>query len=141
MPYDTPFYALSPQAVRFIHDPDWDIDTSYIDGLALLHDMLIGFGSEPRPAMFDDLNQLSQLLAEAGRELDVRFRQLHKPEAAEALENFSFNRTTATDLRQEFFAPSRNVSLFNLRTLADAFLDDLLDQYAILRYPDKFLQP
>lgn len=124
MAYNDPFAFLNPGEVRYLADSDHRRDREiYIDCLALIHDLLTGLGTTPSEPMFDDKevgrNYRGAVQAFAGQAQDVRF-------------NVEVNFKTGKALH-DGATKFHNVPAFVYRTLVDKFIDDLLEQYRVIR--------
>jgi hypothetical protein len=141
MAFDTPFKLLSQQEVERLALADGTAArAAFIDCLALLHDILASFGSEPQNPV---------LVKYDHRNKEFRFARADKMlrECIEGVGGFdttcrnalSENFDTASSLRDEFTASTRQVTSYEARQLVDEYLNQLINQYLRLRYPTAVL--
>jgi hypothetical protein len=126
MAFDKPFEFLKVEQVRYLIDSDNKRDREiYVDCLAFMHDLLSNLGTTPDQPRFDT--------REIRRSYKRALEDFGKP-AQDIRLNVEVNFKIGTDLHNEITV-NHNVSNYVSRTLADKFVDDLLEQYRVIRYP------
>jgi hypothetical protein len=139
--FDTPFKSLSQQEVERLTLADGAMArTAFIDCLALLHDILVSFGSEPQNPVLVKYDRRSNEFTFAAADKGLR-TSVERVEqfAADMSNTLNENFGTARDLRDEFTASTRQVTSYVARRLVDDYLDQLLKQYLKLRKPSAVL--
>ncbi|MFL6214212.1 MAG: hypothetical protein ACJ74J_10025 [Blastocatellia bacterium] len=127
--FQKPFVYLPDEEIYSLANPQHIAPRRiYLDCLSLLNDMLVEFCSTPsQPQLgFQDIRKL---LIDYLNMLVILRPSLH--------ENLISNKEIAFDLREEFSRPTRTVTSYQAHLYVDRYIDDLLKQYRLLRYPPK----
>lgn len=131
MPYDTPFRTLSPpHHATLLDSRNAPSRRIYTDCLAMLHDVLVYFCSNPEPSVFEGFDQ------KIGKSrVEDHLRRL-PPAISGSIVDIGFqNVEIAFDLAQQFSTPPFAICshVARARYLADRYLDDLLAEYGAIR--------
>jgi hypothetical protein len=139
LPYPQ-FVFLDAQVVSFMTESDNRLyQAMYVDCLALLHDLLITMCTVPEASMFDP--------REINEDLETSMLKLQEPDVTDEqqlslveslLDNLHKNRISAFTLFQQSTGFEFGVVSYRVRFSIDSYLDDLLKQYRIIRYPYAF---
>jgi hypothetical protein len=125
-----PFVSLDTKSVQFLLDRNnSEVKMAYIDCLSMLHDVLIGFTSNPEYPTFEYLSQKVEFAT------ITSFLSKHPfpPQATDVGTNITRNAETAFDLRQKATLPASMTSSIVTRRDIDNYVDKLLIQYRNLR--------
>jgi hypothetical protein len=124
MAFNTPYEFLSPNDIFYLsHTNNQSDRLFYIDCLALLDDLLTSFSSSPDHWIFPPEKNKEDVMESLS---NLSWRDLQ--------DNLKKNLSTAWDLYEELNSSNRSVTSFTARSLADKFLNDLLEQYLLIRY-------
>jgi hypothetical protein len=124
------FVSLDIKNVHFLLDPkNSEVKSAYIDCLSMLHDVLIGFTSDPEYPIFEYFNQKIEFAT------ITSFLSKHPfpPYAVDVGINITRNAEIAFDLRKKAMSPSSTTSSAIIRWDIDNYVDKLLIQYRNLR--------
>jgi hypothetical protein len=126
MAFNKPFAFLKAEEVRYLTDSDHRQDREvYVDCLAFMHDLLTDLGTIPNQPRFD-IKEIRRSYKRAVEDFSKHAQNIRL--------NVEVNFKTGIDLHSEITA-FHNVGSYTSRTLADKFIDDLLEQYRVIRYP------
>lgn len=128
MPYDTLFRTLSASHHATLLDLQHaDSRRIYTDCLAMLHDVLVYFGSNPDHSVFEGFGQkIMKPRVESHLKL--------LPKILGSITDIGFqNVDIAFDLAQQFSTSTPAIRSHVARYLADRYLDDLLTEYGAIR--------
>jgi hypothetical protein len=125
MSYDAPFEFLSPnEEVYLAGSANKTARIMYIDCLALMQDLVAEFGASSLRPIFEP-REIQRAAAEA---------RANFPRSAHFVKNnVEMNMMTALDLHAELTSTSRQVMHSIVRSYVDEYLNDLINQYQIIR--------
>jgi hypothetical protein len=134
------FVFLGPRVVSFITETENRVSrATYVDSLALLHDLLITASTVPEASMFhwtevdEDLETAMLKLERLNVADEQRFSRVD-----EVLENLRNNRGSAFTLFRQSAGFEYGAFSYRVRFAIDTYIDDLLKQYRINRHPHAF---
>ncbi len=128
---DLQFHFLHRRDVRFLSTSEnLNNRIAYLDGLALLQDMLSGSGTNSKNPVFLDNGRRERLFK---RVLD----RLHRS-SENIVHNLRVNRSIASRLSRSTFDPSFEPLSYDDLYPIDKYRTDLLDQYEIIRRNTRF---
>lgn len=126
MAFNKPFAFLKAEQVRHLTDSDNRKDREvYVDCLTFMHDLVTGLGTTPDQPRFD-IKEIRRSYKQAVEDFAQHAQDIRS--------NVEVNFKTGTDLHSEI-TTFHNIPSYTSRTLVDKFIDDLLEQYRVIRYP------